>query len=79
MATAQLTASSISARNLPSFKGFRPSTARVLSVAPLRQGGLGLGPFRGLVVKASATIAPKVHCFLSVHLSSCCFSLIMLE
>ncbi|PSS02048.1 Chaperonin like [Actinidia chinensis var. chinensis] len=59
MATAQLTASSISARNLPSFKGFTPSTARVLSVAPLRQGGLGLGPFRGLVVKASATIAPK--------------------
>ncbi|GFY98545.1 chaperonin 20 [Actinidia rufa] len=59
MATAQLTASSISARNLLSFEGFRPSTARVLSVAPLRQGGLGLRSYRGLVVKAAATIAPK--------------------
>uniref|UniRef100_A0A5B7A4S9 20 kDa chaperonin, chloroplastic n=1 Tax=Davidia involucrata TaxID=16924 RepID=A0A5B7A4S9_DAVIN len=59
MATAQLTASSFCARSLPSFEGLRPSTVRVSSVAPLRQGGLTLRSFRGLVVKAATVVAPK--------------------
>ncbi|KAK3004552.1 hypothetical protein RJ639_019058 [Escallonia herrerae] len=56
MAAAQLTASSISARSLlPSFDGLRLSTAKIASVAPLRQGR----SFRGLVVKAATVVAPK--------------------
>ncbi|KAL7194041.1 hypothetical protein ACSBR2_025650 [Camellia fascicularis] len=55
MATAQLTASSISVRNLPSFEGLRPSTVTFSLVAPLKQGR----SFRGLVVKAATTVAPK--------------------
>ncbi|XP_059634685.1 20 kDa chaperonin, chloroplastic-like [Cornus florida] len=56
MATAQLTASSISYRSLPSFEGLKPSTVKFSSVAPLRQ---NLKSFRGLVVKAATVVAPK--------------------
>ncbi|KAL6974637.1 20 kDa chaperonin, chloroplastic [Sarracenia purpurea var. burkii] len=59
MATVQLSASSISARNLPQFEGLRPSIVKVSSVTPLRQTGLSLRSFRGLVVKAATTVAPK--------------------
>lgn len=62
MATAQLTASSVSARSvLPSsFEGLKPSTvARVSFVSPLRQSVLTLRSPRGLVVKAATTVAPK--------------------
>ncbi|KAL6964801.1 20 kDa chaperonin, chloroplastic [Sarracenia purpurea var. burkii] len=59
MVTAQLSASSISGRNSPPFEGFRPSTVKVSSVAPLRQTGLSLRSFRDLVVKAATTVAHK--------------------
>lgn len=63
MATAQLTASSVSVRSLGSFEGLRPiSTVRVSSFSSLslRKGGLSLRSTRGLVVKAATTVAPKV-------------------
>lgn len=64
MATTQLTASSVSARNLlPSFEGLKSSNVRVSSFAPLRQGGLSRRSFRGLVVKAATVgtvVTPKV-------------------
>ncbi|XAR51101.1 hypothetical protein NMG60_11005638 [Bertholletia excelsa] len=59
MATVQLTALSISARNLPAFEGLRPAAVRVSSVALSRPGGLGLRCFHGLVVNAATTVAPK--------------------
>ncbi|KAK9275457.1 hypothetical protein L1049_022724 [Liquidambar formosana] len=59
MATAQLTASSISTRSLPSFEGLRPSTVRIASVGVLRPGGVNMRSFRGLVVKAATVVAPK--------------------
>ncbi|GFY83329.1 chaperonin 20 [Actinidia rufa] len=59
MATAQLTASSISVRNLSSFEGLRTSTVRFSSLAPSKQGGCSLRSFRSVVVKAAATVAPK--------------------
>ncbi|KAK9278119.1 hypothetical protein L1049_028303 [Liquidambar formosana] len=59
MATAPLTASSISTRILPSFEGLRPSTVRISSVGVLRPGGLNLRSFQGLVVKAATVVAPK--------------------
>ncbi|KAE9448877.1 hypothetical protein C3L33_19198, partial [Rhododendron williamsianum] len=62
MATAQLTASSVSVRSLGSFEGLRPiSTVRVSSFSSLslRKGGLSLRSTRGLVVKAVTTVAPK--------------------
>ncbi|XP_058215846.1 20 kDa chaperonin, chloroplastic [Rhododendron vialii] len=62
MATAQLTASSVSVRSLGSFEGLRPiSTVRVssFSSSSLRKGGLSLRSTRGLVVKAATTVAPK--------------------
>ncbi|KAL6222087.1 hypothetical protein ACLB2K_005479 [Fragaria x ananassa] len=54
MATAQLTASSISARSLASFEGLRPSNAKFASVSLVSRRS-----FRGLVVKAATTVAPK--------------------
>lgn len=62
MATAQLTASSISTRNLPSFPGLRPSIVKVgTSVGHCRVGSvLSQRSFRGLVVKAATVVAPKV-------------------
>ncbi|KAI4335179.1 hypothetical protein L6164_013849 [Bauhinia variegata] len=59
MATAQLTASSISARNLPSLEGLRPGSVKFSSVGHVRTAGLTQRTFRGLVVKAATTIAPK--------------------
>ncbi|XAR67218.1 hypothetical protein NMG60_11013696 [Bertholletia excelsa] len=59
MATAQLVASSISARSLPSFEGLRPYTVNFSSISPLRQGECSLRSVRGLVVKAATTVAPK--------------------
>ncbi|CAK9155183.1 unnamed protein product [Ilex paraguariensis] len=60
MATAQLTATTISAKILPSFEGLRPSTVRVLSAAPLRTGGcLTQRSFHALVVRAATVVAPK--------------------
>ncbi|EEF46234.1 20 kDa chaperonin, chloroplastic [Ricinus communis] len=58
MATAQLTASSVSlsARNLTSFEGLRPSTVKFAS---LKAGGLSQRSFRSLVVKAATVVAPK--------------------
>ncbi|XP_004287661.1 PREDICTED: 20 kDa chaperonin, chloroplastic [Fragaria vesca subsp. vesca] len=54
MATAQLTASSISARSLASFEGLRPSNTKFASVSLVSRRS-----FRGLVVKAATTVAPK--------------------
>ncbi|KAL6226827.1 hypothetical protein ACLB2K_000787 [Fragaria x ananassa] len=54
MATAQLTASSISARSLASFEGLRPSNTKFASVSLV-----SCRSFRGLVVKAATTVAPK--------------------
>lgn len=61
MATAQLTASSVtvSARNLASFEGLRPSTVKFASFGTLRTGALTQRSFRGLVVKAATVVAPK--------------------
>ncbi|KAM7513506.1 hypothetical protein LguiA_003089 [Lonicera macranthoides] len=60
MATTQLTASSVSARNfLPTFEGLKSSNVRISSFAPLRQGGLSRRSFRGLVVKAATVVTPK--------------------
>ncbi|XP_050275394.1 20 kDa chaperonin, chloroplastic [Quercus robur] len=61
MATAQLTASSMSTRNLPSFPGLRPSIVKVgPSVGHCRVGSvLSQRSFRGLVVKAATVVAPK--------------------
>ncbi|KAM7513078.1 hypothetical protein LguiB_011953 [Lonicera macranthoides] len=62
MASAQLTASSISSRSiLPSFEGgLRPSNLKVSSFVPLREsGGIFLRSSRRLVVKAATVVAPK--------------------
>ncbi|XP_050219474.1 20 kDa chaperonin, chloroplastic [Mercurialis annua] len=59
MATSQLTASSVSvsARNLSSFEGLRPSSVKLAS---LRSGvSLSHRSFRSLVVKAATVVAPK--------------------
>ncbi|XP_054807320.1 LOW QUALITY PROTEIN: 20 kDa chaperonin, chloroplastic-like [Prosopis cineraria] len=58
MATAQLTASSFSTMNLPSFGSLRPSMVQVLR-SHVRIGGLTQRSFRGLVVKAATVVAPK--------------------
>jgi hypothetical protein len=83
MATAQLTASSISARNLASFQGLRPLEAVKFgaSVGHLRVGaGLSQRSFSGLVVKAATVVTPKVvyltHPFLLL-VDLCCFCLVM--
>ncbi|KAF5458702.1 hypothetical protein F2P56_022715 [Juglans regia] len=63
MATAQLTVSSISTRNLASFQGLRPTEAAKFgpSVGHLTVGrGLSQRSFKGLVVKAATVVAPKV-------------------
>ncbi|KAF5743029.1 20 kDa chaperonin chloroplastic [Tripterygium wilfordii] len=61
MATAQLTGSSISvsARNLTSFEGLRPATAKFASFGALKAGALSQRSLRGLVVKAATVVAPK--------------------
>lgn len=67
MAAAQLTGSLISARNLPSFNGLRPSAVKFSpSVGHLRVGGLANRSYTGLVVRAATVVAPKVshHSFL---------------
>ncbi|GER41730.1 20 kDa chaperonin family protein [Striga asiatica] len=62
MAAAQLTsvASSISTKGFCSFDGLKASRAGNVSLlSPMKQNGLSLSSFRGLVVKAATTIAPK--------------------
>ncbi|KAI3443524.1 hypothetical protein Pfo_000189 [Paulownia fortunei] len=62
MAATQLTsaASSVSAKGFVSFEGLRATKAvNVSSFSPLKQNGLSLRSFRGLVVKAATTVAPK--------------------
>ncbi|XP_028782726.1 20 kDa chaperonin, chloroplastic [Neltuma alba] len=59
MATAQLTASSFSTVNLPSFEGLRPSMVQCSVARHVRIGGLTQKSFRGLVVKAATVVAPK--------------------
>lgn len=83
MATAQLTASSISTRNLASFQGLRPLEAVKFgaSVGHLRVGaGLSQRSFNGLVVKAATVVTPKVvyltHPFLLL-VDLCYFCLVM--
>ena len=62
MATSQLTASpmTVSARNLASFEGLRPSTVKFSSFGTLKPGAFTHRSFKGLVVKAATVIAPKV-------------------
>lgn len=61
MATAQLAGSLISARNLPSFSGLRPSAVKFSpSVAHVRVGGRAKRSYTGLVVRAATVVAPKV-------------------
>lgn len=57
MATAQLTASSVTApaRGFASFEGLRPSTVKFAYVGS----GFSQRSFRGLVVKAATAVAPK--------------------
>lgn len=62
MATTHLAsaASSVSAKGFTSFEGLRASNAAQVSFfAPMKQNGLSLRSFRGLVVKAATTVAPK--------------------
>ncbi|XP_022147534.1 20 kDa chaperonin, chloroplastic [Momordica charantia] len=60
MAAAQLTGSLISARNLPSFNGLRPSAVKFSpSVGHLRVGCLANRSYTGLVVRAATVVAPK--------------------
>lgn len=61
MATAQLTASTISAKGFVSFEGLRASssTVKASTFAPLGQNGLSTRSFRGLVVKAATVVTPK--------------------
>ncbi|KAK4783504.1 hypothetical protein SAY86_007878 [Trapa natans] len=59
MTTTQLTAPSISARNLPSFEGLKPSAVKLVSMGSLKSGYVLKRSFRGLVVKAAAVVAPK--------------------
>ncbi|KAG6771974.1 hypothetical protein POTOM_023369 [Populus tomentosa] len=61
MATAQLTASSISvsARTLSSFEGLRASNVKFASFKPAGGFALSQRPFRCLVVKAATVVAPK--------------------
>lgn len=63
MATTQLTASSISARNVASFEGLRPSAVQFPFVGHVRIANLTQRSFKGLVVKAATVVAPKVIFF----------------
>ncbi|KAG9441618.1 hypothetical protein H6P81_017472 [Aristolochia fimbriata] len=55
MAALQFSASSFGTRSLPSFEGLRPLTVRLSSFQPSRD----QRSFRGLLVKAATTVAPK--------------------
>ncbi|GMH13770.1 hypothetical protein Nepgr_015611 [Nepenthes gracilis] len=57
MASAHLTASTVSTRSLPTFEGLRPSTVKIASFVPLKH-GLTHRSFRPLVVKAATVVAP---------------------
>ncbi|KAK4797498.1 hypothetical protein SAY86_029824 [Trapa natans] len=59
MATTQLTVPAISARNLPSFDGLKPSAVKHVSMGSLKSGCVLKRSFRGLVVKAATVVAPK--------------------
>ncbi|OMO86354.1 GroES-like protein [Corchorus olitorius] len=61
MATSQLTASSmtVSARNLASFEGLRPSAVKFSSFGTIKPGSLSNRSFKSLVVKAANVVAPK--------------------
>uniref|UniRef100_A0A7C9FN54 20 kDa chaperonin, chloroplastic n=1 Tax=Opuntia streptacantha TaxID=393608 RepID=A0A7C9FN54_OPUST len=61
MAASQLTATTVLARSLPSFEGLRPSTVKIVSFVPLKQGlSQRCFRFRPLVVKAATVVATKV-------------------
>lgn len=60
MATAQLTASSISGRSLPAFEGLRPASVKFGPAGHVTLPGVNQRSFRGLVVKAATVVAPKV-------------------
>ena len=61
MAAAQLTGSLISAKNLPSFNGLRPSAVKFSpSIAHMIVGGRANRSYTGLVVRAATVVAPKV-------------------
>ncbi|XP_057416915.1 20 kDa chaperonin, chloroplastic-like [Lotus japonicus] len=59
MATSQFTASSISARNLPSLEGLRPSALQFHHVGRVRIATPTQKWFPSLVVKAATVVAPK--------------------
>ncbi|GAB4853674.1 20 kDa chaperonin, chloroplastic [Ancistrocladus abbreviatus] len=58
MSSAQLTASTVLSRTLPTFDGLRPSTLKIASFVPLKL-GLPQRSFRPLVVKSATLVAPK--------------------
>lgn len=57
MAATQLTATTVPGRSVPTFEGLRPSTVKIASFVPLKQ-GLSQRCFRPLVVKAVTVVAP---------------------
>lgn len=80
MASAQLTASSISGRSLPSFEGIRLCSVKLGSAGHVRFGGINQRSFKGLVVKAATVVAPKVFPFLIItHFWVCVYTVCMYE
>ncbi|XP_058761323.1 20 kDa chaperonin, chloroplastic-like [Vicia villosa] len=59
MASSQLTASSISTRNVASFQGLRPSGVQFHGASNVRIGNPARRSFKGVVVKAANVVAPK--------------------
>lgn len=58
MASAQITATTVPSRGLPTFEALRGSTVKIASFVPLKQ-GLTQRSFHPLVVKAATVVAPK--------------------
>ncbi|OIV97343.1 hypothetical protein TanjilG_07095 [Lupinus angustifolius] len=59
MATTQITASSISARNMALFEGLRPSAVQFPCVGHVKIGNLTQRSYKGMIVKAATVVAPK--------------------
>ncbi|KAL5069581.1 hypothetical protein RYX36_020468, partial [Vicia faba] len=59
MASSQLTASSISTRNVASFQGLRPSEVQFHGAQNVRIGNPARRSFKGVVVKAATVVASK--------------------
>ncbi|GAB4838095.1 hypothetical protein Ancab_027626 [Ancistrocladus abbreviatus] len=70
MVAAWLIASTFLTRNLATFQRLRPSTLKIASFVPLRQGPIHWS-FHPLVVKAYTVVALKVLVSLSVAISPC--------